>query len=152
MCLDNKWTEEHKEKWLKDQPKTITAYKVAIERKRAWPALFWRLGFAKYRLASPFFSNNFYKKRNRIRRERDQVRMGDNWMKDPNWYIPYYHLYLNLGSAQSLQAHLILTKECSDVKIAKCKVPKKLITEIGYDCGSDTIVTKGFTIIEEVKD
>lgn len=150
MCLDRKWEKEHRDDWLKEQPKTITAYKAVIVKKK--PRFFGLLG-KKTILIPPYFLSNSYKKRNRLRKKIKKVRCGDVWAANSPCptYLPYYHLYLKLEEAEETQAHMQLIG-CSSVTIVRCKVPKKLITEIGFETKKIVIITKGFTIIEEVKD
>ncbi len=145
MCLDGKWTGVDRDDWFEKQPKTITAYKIVVERKTRW--LFVR----RTRLAPPFYSGKFYKKRNRLRKKIHKIPIFSG--RDNETYTPYYHLYLNIADAKETHAHIQLTRSHEFVKIhkiVKCEVPKKLITEIGFEFKKVVIITKGFTIIEEI--
>jgi len=156
MCLDSKWSDDKKKEWLESQPKIITAYKVAEISCKRDKLLEELLGIIRYKteIVAPFFCDLSYKQKNRIRMKRRKIEIGCNWgLKNPNKYIPYYHLFLNLTDAIAFQTHRNRAHHRDiDLIVMECKVPKKHITEIGYENGRSVVVTKSFTLVEKIKD
>jgi len=136
MCLDYKLSPRLRETWLKDKPKTITAYKVVrIENGKLWPL---------------YYGSKPFKRKNRIRTvksknsaRRQIIYYGELELGIPmTKYIAYYHLFVNIKEAQEYEGG-----ECFADKIIICKIPKELITEIGIQERKEVIVTRGFDIV-----
>lgn len=140
MCMNSLETKEEREKWLKDKPKTIVAYKVVRKVDGKYYPSYYRQ------------SIKFYPKRlNKI----NESRAGVFTEGTKDYYIPYYHLFYNIADARKWQDN-----DDGDI-ILKCEIPKKYVTDIGmqHDYSKEkysrvdlaTIVTKAFRIMEEVR-
>lgn len=131
MCLDIKRTDIQREKWLKKQPEMIIAYKVIwIQHPYTGPSKF----FPQY-FINP---NKPFKRKNRLRKRGTKVKCD----RSKGEYIPYYHLYASRISAERW-------KDSYHTKVIKCRIPKKLVTDVGSEVGYSVIVTRGFDIVGE---
>jgi hypothetical protein len=132
MCINRI---ANKEKWLKDKPKVITAYKVAIACYSK------ELDVRLY----PVFNNDKYFKRNnllrKVKSERSEKYQHVDGSKNST-YIAYYHLFAKRKDAER-------HRNWMGGSVIECTVPKKYITEIGYQYGHTVIVTRKFSIVGE---
>lgn len=153
MCIDYKFPEEDRKKWLEDKPETIIAYKI-VEIKRI-------LQYDKERLypyyvdkATPFERKNHIKQikttvRKSIRKAKTYIAKNSNKKDKCSYeevdrcsYMAYYHLWANIEEAKQY-----LSEWAGYGTIIECKVPKKYITDIGEQCRKEVIVTRQFTIV-----
>ena len=138
MCLEYVWSNEEKEKWLKEQPKIITAYKVVvIKGSKMRPAFFG--GYQPH-----------YDRKNQIT-DGDKKSVPSLYTQEH--YVPHYHLYTTLSRIEIVSSYVgwVREGEVDDVKVVKCKVPKRSITDVGKQDGMVVIVAKEFEIVGEDK-
>lgn len=141
MCLDSKKTKAERDKWLAKKSDTVIAYKaVAIHLqhgmpKRLYPPLC-STEFTKYK------KDGCYSKVNNLQGQ--EIKKKVKTFKTKQEYIPYFHFCVTkVGATQWLPSLWN-----SAMKIVKCEIPKKFITEVGKQAGLITIVAKGFTIVD----
>lgn len=127
MCLTTKKTEQEKIEWLKKQPDIITAYKVVKKRTGKLKPLYsaTEKGFKRKNHLFPVVLKYF----------------SEKWQTDMK-YIAYFHLFINEDDA------VLYNQRPLCAKVIKCTVPKKYITDVGYQWGR-VIVTRQFSIVGE---
>ncbi len=146
MCLNIQWTNKQKKEWLKNKPKTITAYKVcSIYETDGVKELFPPVYAIEH---GPF-------KRTNIMLKRELEDSGKLcWVKlsstktDSRSYgsVPYnanYHLFSTRKAASKWSAEL-----AGEMEVLKCEIPKECITVIGRQMNCVVIVTKKFKFVE----
>lgn len=134
MCLNGILTQKDKKAWMKGKPEIITAYKVVRQRmekiEKIYPIYF--------SASIPFEKTNKLSKK----KSKDRVETGFNLLSVRSTYRPYYHLFIDRKEA------LRWAEGISQRVVLKCEVPKKQITVVGTQSGSEVIITKEFTFIE----
>jgi len=146
VCIDYKYTRKKRKEWLKDKPDTIIAYKVVKTFKEeqvvgsqiSMPGKLYPL----------FYPKEFFKRKNRIKTISLQLfdRIMDSRWHDNNkhcHYVAYYHFYVNEVNARRALLN--------DRKLIICKIPKRLITNIGLQNSREVIIAKGFEIVGQDK-
>lgn len=138
MCLTYYWPEKDKNEWLKDEPDTITAYKVVIKNRAAitvWP---------------PFFNSLPYKKTNKIDIKTTPTTYASygktrdsSPVSEERRYKAGYHLFVTkYGTRQFIGERRML-----DAVVLKCLIPKDQVIAVGKENDCMVIVTKEFTFI-----
>ncbi len=145
MCLNYKWTTEDRDKWLKDKPETITAYKVA--RKD------WRTDYPyktkKKQIWPPVFNTFAYRKTNRLSILPPLIRSSYGrtkkyWQSDVTQYVPGYHLFSTKYGAEKW----VISRGYDNEIVLKCTIPKKDVIAVGKQANCMVIVTEEFTFVE----
>ncbi len=130
MCLDSKRTYEKQKEWLKNKPKTITAYKVVkITKGRVSPPIFDAYG--------PYKKTNIIDTYPRIK-----TFYSKGYSVTMRKYQAAFHLFLTKRGAEAWR-----NKSLNQI-ILKCSIPKKSVVAIGKQCRLATIVAKEFTFVE----
>jgi len=143
MCIDYKFTKEEKEKWLKDKPETITAYKVVVKKEIT--------NKGRINGLSALYFNYYFQRKNRIKtvvseHSRRITNTCYNKTDKLTTYVAYYHLYLLKEEAKSYRDRWYFANR-KGMRVITCKIPKELITDVGYQDERLVVVTRGFDIV-----
>ena len=141
MCLNTLWSEEQKNAWLKEQSEMITAYKFVAVRRESIK----RYEDGEEKISPPFKmldEDVHYKKKNIVKKttkisKKDYVISHD----ETTTYVAYFHLFLEKKATEKWNFTF-------KTRTLECKIPKKLITDIGEECGEIVIITRGFDFVE----
>lgn len=134
MCIESKLNDEQREVWLKTQPDIITAYKVVVTDKYRYSKL------CLYSIFS-YGDERAFKRKNRLKvAKRDALTNKRSITENGSKYVAYYHVF-----AHAIDASMYC-RSWTGAIVVECTVPKKYITDIGYQEGV-VIITRGFDII-----
>ncbi len=149
--LNKKLTAKKKEEWLEEQPDMIVAYKavkIRLDPKKLKKDKHKKSLYPLYKCRmSPM------KRRNHIRPDRNPRTRRKAWtrcdepMAKGKWhtYMAYFHLF----SKEELKGIRNMYRGKENVKIIKCMIPKKFVTDVGYQWGKEIIVTRRFDVVAQ---
>lgn len=132
MCLDILWSDEKTNKWLRDKPDVIFAYKVvSVVNGNVYPPMF-ATGHGLFCRTNKIGKNYCP---SLIETVVDQIGLAKR-----KTYRAYYHVFADSAGAIGWRG--------SREQILKCVIEKNQVTDIGIQNGHVVIITKKFTFID----